>query len=192
MSVAATLLASARRYRGVSGRALARQTASSQAGLVGVENGTADATTGRLDRILRALDYQVIALPTRLGTASDAGEDIRRYLELGNEDAAFRVVLQLASDLTRADPALRVALCVTPPATSGSGNFDALLAGIVEWKLSKDALPIPLWVGEGARTLSEPWDVEPVPALQEAARQRTPDALRRHGVYLDPAELVDG
>lgn len=192
MSVAATLLASARRYRGVSGRALARQTASSQAGLVGVENGTADATTGRLDRILRALDYQVIALPTRLGTASDAGEDIRRYLELGNEDAAFRVVLQLAADLTRADPALRVALCVTPPATSGSGNFDALLAGIVEWKLSKDALPIPLWVGEGARTLSEPWDVEPVPALQEAARQRTPDALRRHGVYLDPAELVDG
>ena len=192
MSVAGTLLSSARRYRGVSGRALARQTASSQAGLVGVENGTADATTGRLDRILRALDYQVVALPTRLGTASDAGEDIRRYLEVGNEDAAFRVVLQLASDLTRADPALRVALCVTPPAQTGSSRFDALLAGIVEWKLSTDDLPIPLWVGEHTRTLSEPWDVEPVPTLQEAARKRTPDALRRHGVYLDPAELVDG
>ena len=72
MSLAATLLSSARRYRGVSGRALARQTASSQAGLVGVENGSADATIERLDRILRALDYQVVALPTRLGTASDA------------------------------------------------------------------------------------------------------------------------
>ena len=192
MSVAATLLSSARRYRGVSGRALARQTASSQAGLVGVENGTADATTERLDRILRALDYQVVALPTRLGTASDAGEDIRRYLEVGNEDAAFRVVLQFATDLTRADHALRVALCVTPPALSGNPKFDALLAGTVEWKLSTDDLPIPLWVGEGARTLSEPWDVEPVPGLQEAARKRTPDALRRHGVYLDPAELVDG
>ena len=191
MSVAATLLSSARRYRGVSGRALARQTASSQAGLVGVENGTADATTERLDRILRALDYQVVALPTRLGTASDAGEDIRRYLEVGNEDAAFRVVLQLATDLTRADHALRVALSVTPPALSEHPKFDALLAGIVEWKLSADDLPSPLWVGEGARTLSEPWDVEPVPGLQEAARKRTPDALRRHGVHLDPAELVD-
>ena len=191
MSVAGTLLSSARRYRGVSGRALARQTSSSQAGLVGVEKGTADATTERLDRILRALDYQVVALPTRLGTASDAGEDIRRYLDVGNEDAAFRVVLQLATDLTRADHALRVALCVTPPALSGNPKFDALLGGIVDWKLSRDGLPIPLWVGEGARMLSEPWDVEPVPTLQEAARQRTPDALRRHGVYLDPAELVD-
>lgn len=192
MSVAGTLLSSARRYRGVSGRALARQTASSQAGLVGVENGTADATTGRLDRILRALDYQVVALPTRLGTASDAGEDIRRYLEGGNEDAAFRVVLQLATDLTRADPALRVALCVTPPALTGNPRFDALLAGVVEWELSTNGLPTPSWVSEGTRTLSEPWDVEPVPGLQVAARQRTPDVLRRHGVYLDPAELVDG
>lgn len=192
MSLAATLLSSARRYRGISGRALARQTASSQAGLVGVENGTADATTERLDRILRALDYQVAALPTRLGTASDAGEDIRRYLEVGNEDAAFRVVLQLATDLARADHALRVALCVTPPALSGNSKFDALLAGTVEWKLSTDDLPVPLWVGEGARILNEPWDVEPVPALQETARQRTPDVLRRHGIYLDPAELVDG
>lgn len=192
MSLAATLLSSARRYRGISGRALARQTASSQAGLVGVENGTADATTERLDRILRALDYQVAALPTRLGTASDAGEDIRRYLEVGNEDAAFRVVLQFATDLARADHALRVALCVTPPALSGNSKFDALLAGTVEWKLSTDDLPVPLWVGEGARILNEPWDVEPVPALQETARQRTPDVLRRHGIYLDPAELVDG
>ena len=192
MSVAATLLSSARRYRGVSGRALARQTASSQAGLVGVENGTADATTERLDRILRTLDYQVVALPTRLGTASDAGEDIRRYLEVGNEDAAFRVVLQLATDLTRADPALRVALCVTPPALSGNPKFDALLAGIVEWRLSTDGLPLPSWVSEDARTLIEPWDVEPVPGLQEAARKRTPDALRRHGIYLDPVELADG
>ena len=191
MSVAATLLSSARRYRGVSGRALARQTASRQAGLVGVEKGTADATTERLARILRALDYQVVALPTRLGTASDSGEDIRRYLEVGNEDAAFRVVLQLATDLTRADPALRVALCVTPPALTGNPRFDALLAGVVEWELSTDGLPIPLWVSEGTRTLSEPWDVEPVPGLQEAARQRTPDVLRRHGIYLDPAELVD-
>ena len=111
---------------------------------------------------------------------------------MGNDDAAFRVVLQLATDLTRADHALRVALCVTPPALSGNPKFDALLAGIVEWELSSDGLPLPSWVGEGARRLSDPWDVEPVPALQEAARQRTPDVLRRHGVYLDPAELADG
>ena len=191
MSRAATLLSSARRYRGVSGRELARQTASSQPGLVGVENGSTDATTERLDRILRTLGYQVITIPTRLGTASDAGEDARRYLAAGNEDAAFRVALQLAADLTRADAALRVALCVTPPAPTGDPRFDALIAGIVDWELSRDALPIPLWVSEDTRVLSEPWDIEPVPTLREAARRRTPEAFRRHGVYLDADELVD-
>ena len=125
------------------------------------------------------------------GTASDAADDVKRYLEAGNEDAAFRVALQLAADLTRADGALRVALCVSPPALTADPRYDALIAGIVDWELSRDSLPLPLWVGEPARTLSEPWDVEPVPALREAARRRTPEALRRHGVYLDPAELVD-
>lgn len=191
MSRAATLLSSARRYRGVSGRELARRTASSQAGLVGVENGSSDATTERLDRILRTLGYQVITIPTRLGTASDAAEEVRHFLAAGNEDAAFRVALQLVADLTRADEALRVALCVTPPALTGDPRFDALIAGIVDWELSKDALPIPQWVREDTRVLSEPWDVEPVPTLRESARRRTPEAFCRHGVYLAASELVD-
>jgi hypothetical protein len=191
VSVAATLLSSARRYRAVSGRALARETASSQAGLVDVEKGHSDATTERLDRILHALGYQVTTLPTRLGTAVAAGEDIRRYVRAGNRDAAFRVVLQLAADLGSADPALRVALCVTPPAPTGDARFDALLAGVVDHVLTDDALPLPRWISESSRGLAEPWDVEPVPTLQAAARRRTPEALRRHGVFLDPAELVN-
>lgn len=191
MSVAATLLSSARRYRAVSGRALARETASSQAGLVELESGRADATTERLERILRVLGYQVTTLPTRLGTATSAAEDARRYLHAGNADAAFRVVLQLAADLEAADPALRVALCITPPAPTGDPRFDALLAGVVDHLLTRDRLPVPGWVAEDSRVLLETWDVEPVPSLQAAARRRTPRALRRHGVYLDPSELVN-
>lgn len=191
MGVAASLLSSARRNRSVSGRALARRTSSSQAGLVGVERGTTDATVDRLDRILRSLDYQLVALPTRLGTAANSAEDARRFLVDSRVDAAFRVVLQLAADLESADPALRVALCVSPPAPTGDPRFDALLAGIVEHLLSKDSLPLPEWVAEDTRTLAEPWDVEPVPALRAAARKRTPRALRRHGVFVDPVELVN-
>jgi hypothetical protein len=137
------LLSSARRYRAVSGRGLARQTASSQAGLVELENGSADATTDRLDRILQVLDYQVTALPTRLGTAASAAEDVRRFVLGGNRDAAFRVLLQLVADLRHADPALRVALCVTPPALTGDDHFDALLAGLVDYVLVQGKLPRP-------------------------------------------------
>jgi hypothetical protein len=192
MTVAAALLSSARRYRGVSGRALARQSASSQAGLVELEHGLRDATSDRLDRILRTLGYQVAVLPTRLSTAASAAEDARVQVQRGDLDAAVRVVLQLASDLQAADAALRVALCVTPPAPTGDVRLDALLAGVVDHELSRDELPLPGWVEEDSRVLSTPWDVEPVPSLRPQARRRTSAYLRRHGVYLDPRELVNG
>ncbi len=191
MSVAAALLSSARRNRALSGRALARRTRSSQAGLVSLEQGRSDATTDRLERVLRALDYQLTALPTRLGTAAAAAEAVRAYAAEGKQDAAFRVVLQLAADLDAADPALRVALCVAPPAPTGDVRFDALVAGVVDYRLSIDRLPLPKWVSDVSRVLDDAWDIEPVPALRDEARRQTPDALRRHGIFLDPAELVD-
>ena len=191
MSVASGLLSSARRYRGVSGRALARSSSSSQAALVGLENGHSDATAGRLDRLLSTLGYQVTTLPTRLGTASSAAEDIRHFLSNEQHDAALRVVWQLAADLQSADSALRVALCVTPPAPTGDERFDALLAGVVDHLLAAARLPRPTWIDEDSRTLASPWDVEPVPSLRSAARQRTSRQLQRHGIYLDPRELVN-
>jgi len=195
--LAAGLVSSARRYRGVSGRELARAANASQPSLVQVERGEKDATAGRLERLLRPLGYQLTVLPTRLGTAAAAAEDVRGFLIADDEPGARRVIWQLASDLSSAGPALRVALCVTPPATTGSGRFDALLAGVVEHSLALDAansvgrLPRPEWLDEPSRTLSEPWDVEPVPALQPRARELTSASLRAHGVYLDPAELVN-
>lgn len=189
MSNAATLLRSARRYRGVSGRALARAAGASQPGVTNLEHGRTDATLGRLERLLRPLNYSLTALPTRLGTVAAAAEHVRRFIESGRPDGALRVVWQLATDLDSANEALRVALCVTPPAPTSDPRFDALLAGVTEHALA--GLPRPTWLNEPWRTLAEPWDVEPVPSLRAAARSVTPDELARHGVFLDPAELIN-
>jgi len=191
MSIAADLISSARRYRGESGRSLARSANASQAGLVELESGQKDATTARLDRLLRPLGYQLTTLPTRLGTAVSAASDVRGFLSRNNESAALRVAWQLASDLAAAAPALRVALCITPPATTGDERFDALIAGIVDHLLARDTLPQPSWLSESWRTLDTFWDVEPVPALRARARELTPLGLVSHGVYLDAAELVN-
>jgi len=128
-------------------------------------------------------------LPTRLGTAAQAAEQISAFLERGDHDGALRVVWQLATDLAAADPALRVSLAVTPPAPTGDSRHDALLAGVVDHALSSAHLPRPHWLDESWRTLVEPWDVEPVPALRAAARAATPGAIVAHGVFLDAAEL---
>lgn len=191
MSDAARLVRSARRYCQVSGRRLAQMTGSSQAGLVELERGAKDATAGRLERLLSALGYRLIALPTRAMTAADASEDIRERLERDSEDAAFRVILQLVTDLQAEEPAMRVALCVTPPASVSCRRFDALLAAAVDFCLAVDHLPRPAWLDEEWRTLSEPWDVEPVAALQARSRLRSPEVFTRHGIYLDPTELVN-
>ncbi len=132
-------------------------------------------------------------LPTRLGTAALAVEQVSAFLERGDHDGALRVVWQLdgTADLAAADPALRVALAVTPPASAGDARHDAVLAGVVDHALSSAHLPRPHWLDEPWRTLVEPWDVEPVPALRAAARVATPDAIAAHGVFLDADELVN-
>jgi len=189
MASAAHLLGSARRYRCVSGRALARAANASQPGVVDVERGRTDATTGRLDKLLRPLGYSLTVLPTRRGTVADAAEQVRAFTDEGRPDAALRVVWQLAADLSTPDLALRVALCIAPPASTGSPRLDALLAAVADHALT--ALPRPSWLDESWRTLAEPWDVEPVPALRAAARAATPARIAIHGVFLDAAELVN-
>jgi len=155
-----------------------------------VENGRADATVTRLDKLLASLDFQLSILPTRLRPALLAADDVRSALALADERTALREVVQLSDDLQRADPATRVALVVAPPATTGQARYDALLAAVVDVILSRDGLPRPAWLDEPSRALGDPWDLEPVPALRSAARAVTPPAAARHGIYLDPAELV--
>jgi transcriptional regulator with XRE-family HTH domain len=175
-TIAGQLVKSARRYRGLSGRELARRARASQAGLVEVERGPKDATTQRLDRLLRPLGYQVTVLPTRLGTAAQAAEEVATYLEAGDADSAQRVLWQLSADLAAADPALRVALAVTPAAPTGDPRYDALLAGIVDHALSADRLPAPA----GWTSLAGCWQSRgmPSPSLRCVPRHGPPRPRR--------------
>lgn len=190
MGVAGPLLRAARQSRKLSTRALATASGASQPGISSVENGRADATVTRLDKLLASLDSQLSILPTRLRPALLAADDIRGALARADERTALREVVQLSDDLQRADPATRVALVIAPPATTGQARYDALLAAVVDVILSRDGLPRPAWLDEPSRALGDPWDLEPVPALRAAARAVTPPAAARHGIYLDPAELV--
>ena len=190
MGVAGLLLRTARQSRRLSTRALATASGTSQPGISSVENGRADATATRLDKLLTPLDFQLSILPTRLRPAFLAADDIRGALARTDERTALREVVQLSDDLQRADPATRVALVVAPPATTGSARYDAMLAAVVDVLLSRDGLPRPAWLDEPTRALRDPWDFEPVFALRAAARTVTPPAAARHGIYLDPAELV--
>ena len=191
MPIAGELLESARQSAGISRRALARLAGASNAGLVNLASGREDATTARLDGLLRHLDTQLAVLPTRRTTVSGAAAEVAERLNHDDRANALRAIWTAAADLAAVDPATRVALAVMPPAPTGDSRFDALLAAVVDQVLTTAGLPIPTWVRGPERSLADPWDVEPVRALQEGARAVTPDAIRRHGIWLDPAELVN-
>ena len=190
-SLAADLLESSRLSAGWSRRALAADAGASAPGLSEIAHGHQDATVSRLDGLVRHLGYQLTVLPTRRLTAAGAGEIVRARLVEGDDENALRAVWQLAADVGDGDPALRVALCVAPPAPTGDQRFDALLAAVVDHLLGADRLPVPSWVSDASRVLSSPWDVEPVESLRAQARAVTPPRIAAHGIYLDAAELVN-
>lgn len=186
---AAGLLRSTRTSHGLSQRALATAAGVRQPGVAAVESGAEDATVTRLEHLLAELGSRLSVLPTRLRPVWAAGEDVRQALSRADERTAWREVIQLNDDLRAADRATRVALAVAPPGRTGDARFDALVAAVTDCALADGRLPRPAWLDEPAWSLTEPWDVEQVPALRDAAREATPPSIRRHGVYLDGAVL---
>lgn len=186
---ASGILRSTRTSHGLSQRALARAARVRQPGLAAVESGSEDATVSRLEHLLNELGSQLTVLPTRRRPVWAAGEDVRRALDAGDQRTAWREVIQLNDDLRGADRATAVALAIAPPGRTGDTRFDALIAAVTDAALVDSRLPRPTWLDDHAWALDEPWDVEEVPALRDAARQATPAAVRRHGIFLDRAVL---
>ena len=186
---ASALLRAARSNRGISQRALAHAAGIHQPRIAALESATEDATVDRLAKLLRALGTQLTLVPSNLRAVWAAADDVRRALAEHDERSAWREIIQLNDDLRAADAATCVTLAVTPPALTGHAHFDALLAAITDAALTDRRLSRPAWLDDERWRLTESWDVEDVPALQQAARRSTPKAIRRHGIYLDRAVL---
>lgn len=191
MNVAASLLRQARLASGLSGRTLARLAGTPQSRVSEIERDVHDPSVGTLDKAIRAVGWQLAVLPSRAPTAAAVALAIRRDIEspdqAAREEQAFRTLLSLADGLRDAASAVRVALCVAPPASTGDNRFDAAIAAVVEHLLSLDALPVPEWVHEPARTLEVPWTPDPYAGPDVA--DEVPAAFFSHGVLLAAREL---
>jgi len=184
---AASFLRTARTSRGLSQRALAQRANVRQPGIADIESGTHDTTLSRLEELLAALQYRLAPIPTSTRGVWEAAHAVGAALMSEDEASAWRHVVQLADDLAREPDATKVALAVTPPASTGSARYDALIAGLTDYRLR--GLPCPAWVHDPRYSLADEWDVETLPSLREAARNATPEEFSRHGIYLDPREL---
>jgi hypothetical protein len=173
---------------GLSQRALAERAGDHQPNLAAIESGARDAYVWTVSRLVEAAGGRLCVVPTTSASVAEIGVEVGQLLAGGRVRVAYRTVLGLHDDLVRADPAIRVALCVMPPPPTGDRRFDALLAALVEHDLERDRLPVPAWVSGPGRDAGG-WWVEDVPELRAAVRKATPAAFARHGVWLDAAEL---
>lgn len=155
-----------------------------------MESGAHDVTLGYLERLLAPLGQQVSLVPSTTRPVWRAAVDIHFALAEKKPNHAWRECIQLADDLEREAPAVRVALAVGRPRPVGDRRYDALIAAITDYRLSEDDLPRPDWLDDPAYCLDEPWDIEPIPALRQAAREQTPEAFVRHGIYAAASEFA--
>ncbi len=183
----AQLVREARRGRGLTQRALGAKSGVTQSALAAIECSEHDTLVKSLDRLIGAAGYSLFLLPTTSSAVASWADFIHEALrrEKHGEPIAFRALIGLSDQLTAAPGPLRVALCVAPPAPCGEAKYDAALAALVEYHLAKDGLPIPAWVDEPGRSLSESWAASPFTDISEI-----PHAFARRGVLLAESELA--
>jgi transcriptional regulator with XRE-family HTH domain len=182
----AQLVREARRGRGITQRAMASKAGVTQPALADIERSAHDTRVSSLDRLVAAAGYKLFLLPTTRSAASSWADFIFQELrsDRRSEEVSFRALIGLSDDLAGAPAPLRVALCVAPPPPCGDARYDAAIAAIVEYHLSRHRLPLPEWVREPGRSLAEPWVVSPYTEISDV-----PAVFRRHGVLLAESEL---
>lgn len=190
MNVAAVLLKQARLSAGLSTRALAGRAHVGASRVSEIERAVHDPGVGTLDRSLRAVGWQLVALPTRAPTAAAVALAVAAGNDASDGDVteyAFRALLSLSDGLASVEPAVRVALCVAPPPPTGDLRIDAAIAAVVEHHLTRGDLPVPGWVHDPSRALTDAWTPDPYagPELLD----EVPETFRRHGVLLAEREL---
>lgn len=186
---ASTALRAARADKGWSQRELAGRCGVAQPSLSDIESGERDTTVGKLEQILQAAGYRLVAIPTTRPTVADWAATLTG-ISANSSGVVRKTLVQISDDLAGAAPATCIALCLTPPATTGDRRIDATLAALVENALAKRHLPLPAWVDEPDRSSNVAWDLVHHPKLRDRARERTPEPFRRRNVFV-PEEFFE-
>ncbi len=184
-------LKQARVRAGLSLSDAAKKSGIQRSNIAAIENGRRDPTASTIEKIANAARVRLIPVASDgRTTVAEASTLLADVVRQKNIRRAYRVLAQVANDLTTPDPADRFILAVEPPAHI-SPEWDAALAGVTEWRLTQAQLPLPGWVVDERG--NEDWDW--TPPLSAAATSipidigNVPEPLRKRGVLIEADEL---
>jgi hypothetical protein len=120
-------------------------------------------------------------------TATDAAGAIGDELRRGDTDFALRLLARTVGDFRRLTDTSDIADFLAPPASTGDGRWDTLLAVAIGRECRRRGLEAPAWTKRPP--LDSWWFPVPDPVLMARTFQRTPVDLAVHGIWLDGSAL---
>nr|WP_228507989.1 helix-turn-helix transcriptional regulator [Herbiconiux sp. VKM Ac-1786] len=160
--------------------------------IAAIENGRRDPTSSTIEKIASAALVRFVAVKSDgRSTVAEAAAAMADALHDDSVGRAYRMLVQVADDLTVADPAVRFVLAAERP-VSVTPEWNAALAGVVEWRLNQARLPVPDWVTHERGDSTWAW----TPALSPASGHipadatRVPRPLRDRGILIEADEFA--
>lgn len=190
-SLAGNALKEARNRAGLTQRELARLAGIPQSEIARIETGVVQPSLPTLGRILDVAKVTIslvqIPIDNRV-SASEAAPLIAKAIRDGSEERALRQWLVLFDDLLAVSQARFCELVVNPPALTGYPQWDALIAGTVEYLAQKKKTIPPKWT-EDSRRRCEGWYFSGISELEVIEKAESPKPFARRGVYITEADL---
>jgi transcriptional regulator with XRE-family HTH domain len=182
---------------GLTQRALAELAGVTQAEIGRIETHRSQPTLPVLGRLLCVLGTELVPTSVddvRPTIAVEVADDIRGLLSSGDTSPEnLAECYRAASTIVDAEhrwPGVRFRRAISlAPGTTGSQNFDALIAALVEDGCERADVSQPPWVDEKWRFVDGEWFPSGIDALHDAARRESPGAFRRHGVFVVQEEF---
>jgi len=130
-----------------------------------------------------------MAMPWIENSVSAVGEEIAGCLAKGDANSATRLAFRFLERYDKSDWETRRRMTAEAPMTTGSDQYDALLAGIVELACASHGVVAPQWVNGDNFFLSKWWFVSGMTSLHANALVHSPISLARRGVFVTQGAL---
>lgn len=190
MTNVAQLVRGTRYAAGLTQTELAVRARIPQSSISVIESGRRIPSVELVDRLLGAAGQHLVAIPTRTPTVAESTDEITVLLKTGHRGRLFRSLIQISNNLASAEPALRVALAVSPPNLTGHAGADAFIAATVDRHLRGSDLPCPAWVDEPERSSPTEWVADGHPENADLIRDDAPVEFRRRNILVSAADLA--
>jgi len=120
----------------------------------------------------------------------EIADEVSQCLVEGDQAFAMRLAFRFVERYDRSSPQVRQSMVEREPEPTGSSQFDALLAAVVEYSCVTNGSPPPRWVDHGSRFLDQVWFVANLQSLEPEALVHSPISFSRRGIFVCSGALT--